>query len=182
MTTDNWFYKMFIEEAKPALNRHDGGFGSAGQTCILVDEDGNELAGVLLDEEVDLTATSNDIRLGTTAITDAGITEGNKEIPNYQAEEGAQLIKNGGKLDIPLYSEMCEYTYLQVIVCAYNTIIYDSVSAEKVVIDDAVYATGSTNVLAVVSVDTNSQTIKLGLSNDSGSSMVVRYAIIKEDA
>lgn len=179
-----WFEELFINEAKPALNRHSGGSGSyepEDQTYILVDEDGNEIAGVLLDEEVDLTATPNDIRLGTTAITDAGVTEGEKEIPNYLAEEGKRVIKSGDQLDIPLYSEICEYTHLQAIICVYNTSTSNSVAANKVVIGDNVYAVGSTDVLATVTVDTNSQTIKLGLFNDSDSSLVVRYTIIKED-
>ena len=179
-----WFEELFINEAKPALNRHSGGSGSyepEDQTYILVDEDGNELAGVLLEEEVDLTATPNDIRLGTTAITDAGVTEGEKEIPSYRAEEGFKIIKTGYQLDIPLYSDMCEYTYLQAIVCDYNTSIRDSVSAKKVVIDNNVYAVESTDSLAVVSSDEILQTIKLGLSNDNDTSVVVRYAIIKED-
>lgn len=45
-------------------------------TFILVDEQGNELAAVLTEEKVDLTATANDIRSGQTAVTDDGVTIG----------------------------------------------------------------------------------------------------------
>lgn len=171
---------MTIDEMTENIEFMDASGDTTG-TYILVDEEGNELAGVLLDEEVVLTATPNDIRLGTTAVTEAGVTEGEKEIPNYLAEEGKRVIKSGDRLDIPLHSEMCEYTYLQAIVCVYNTNTSNSVSAEKVVIGDNVYAVSSTEVLSTVTVDSDSQTIKLGLINDGSSSVVVRYTIIKED-
>lgn len=151
-------------------------------TFILVDADGNEYPAVYLDSEVRFTATANDIRKGYTAITAAGVTEGTKEIPNYRAMEGTRVVKTGKQLDIPLYSDMCEYTHLQSIVCAYNTNADDSVSAEKVVIDDHVYDVGSTLSLAIVNVDLEAQTINLGISNEGEISLVVRYTIIKEDA
>lgn len=171
---------MTIDEMTENIEFMDTSGDTTG-TYILVDEEGNELAGVLLEEEVELTATVNDIRLGTTAVTEAGVTEGEKEIPNYLAEEGKRAVRQGEQLDIPLYSDMCHYTHLQVIVCEYNTTLSDSVSAEKVAIGDNLYAVGSADVLASVTVDADLQTIKLGLSNDNESSVVVRYTIIKED-
>ena len=45
-------------------------------TYILVDQDGNEIPAVLTEEEVELTATVNDIRIGTTAVTDDGVVTG----------------------------------------------------------------------------------------------------------
>lgn len=45
-------------------------------TYILVDENGNEVPAVYMGADTILTATANDIRLGTTAITDEGVTEG----------------------------------------------------------------------------------------------------------
>lgn len=44
---------------------------------ILVDEDGVEMAAVLVDEPIELTATADDIREGMTAITNDGMTTGN---------------------------------------------------------------------------------------------------------
>lgn len=43
---------------------------------ILVDEAGNELAAVMTEEEIDLTAEANDIRTGKTAVTDNGVIVG----------------------------------------------------------------------------------------------------------
>lgn len=151
-------------------------------TFILVDKDGNEYPAVYVDSNIEFTATEDDIRLGKTAITGAGVVTGTKDIPNYRAEEGLCIVKSGKGLDIPLYSDMCEYTHLQSILCEYNTTVDDSVSAEKVVIHDIVYEAGTVNALANVTVDSETQTIKLGLTNENEHSIVVRYTIIKEDA
>ena len=150
-------------------------------TFILVDKDGNEYPAVYVDSSIEFTATEDDIRLGKTAITGAGIVTGTKDIPNYRAEEGFWVVEPNDRLDIPLYSDMCEYTHLQVIVCEYNTTIDDSVSAEKVVIQGNVYDVGSITSLSTVSVNLGEQTIKLGLANVSENPAVIRYTIIKED-
>lgn len=148
---------------------------------ILVDENGVELPAVFVDNETRFTATANDIRIGTTAVTEAGVTEGTKEIPNYRAEEGIEVVPPDTQLDISKFSDMCEYTVFQAIVCEYNTSIANSVLSKKVVIDDTVYNVGSTTVLAKVTVDSETQTIKLGVTNDSDKNLLIRYMIIKED-
>lgn len=150
-------------------------------TYILVDENGTEAYATVVENKVVFDATANDIRLGKTAATGDGVTVGTKEIPPYRAEEGHMTIEPGGALEIPMFSDMCHYTTLQIIVCAYNTFIDDSVSSEKVAIDNNVYAVGSTTVLSKVTVDSSSQTIKLGLTNDRNYSLVVRFMVIKED-
>lgn len=148
---------------------------------LLVDDQGNEVPAVFVENETMFTATANDIRLGKVAASQNGVVTGKKEIPNYRAEEGYVTIKSGNAINIPLFSDMCEYTKLQSIVCGYNTTAQNSVSAEKVVINDKVYPVGSITALSNVTVDSNTQTIKLGLTNNSGSQIVVRYMIIKED-
>lgn len=150
-------------------------------TYVLVDEDGNEIPAVFVENETIFTATENDIRIGKIAANQNGIVTGIKEIPTYQAIEGYVTIKPGKSMDIPLYSDMCNYTTLQGIVCRYNTAVSNSVSAEKVVIKDNVYEVGSTIELSTVTVDSVAQTIKLGLTNDTEFSLVVRYMIIKEE-
>lgn len=150
---------------------------------ILVDEDGNQLAAIASDERVELTAKADtDIRAGTTAITNDGLVEGTKEIPAYQTTQGRRVIKAGEELVIPFYSDEYQYTKLQVIVCAYNTSVSDSVAAQMVVIDSKVYEVGSTTELANVTVDAEKQSIDLGITNTSGSSLIVIYVTIKEDS
>lgn len=157
------------------------GDGTIPQTFILVDEDGYEIPAVLTEEEVELTATANDIRLGTTAVTDTGVTTGEKEIPGYITTEGKRTIKAGQQLEIAMYSDDCNYSKLLVIVCEYNTSIIQSVSAVMVVIDSKLYAVGSTVPLADVSVDLQKQSINLGLTNNLDKSVVLRYTSIKEN-
>ena len=148
---------------------------------ILEDDNGNEVVAVMSENEVVFDATANDIRAGKIAATATGITEGTKEIPAYRADEGSVKIKVGQSMDIPLLSDMCHYTVFQAIVCDFNADMYNSVSAEKVVINDSVYNTGSTSALADVRVDADLQTIKLGVTNTSSTPDVIHYMIIKED-
>ncbi len=161
-----------IEEVKNILD---------ATTFILVDTDGNEYPAVYVDSDTVCTATANDIRKGSVAITPEGVIEGTKEIPNYRAEEGITFVDPKSTLDIAVFSDMCEYTVLQAIICAYNTTVDDSVSAEKVVINDAVYNVNSTTVLTKVSIDPEAQTIKLGITNNDEKVLIIRYMIIKED-
>jgi hypothetical protein len=180
----SWFKKNFIDECFPALLRHNGSGGGiievAPDTIILVDEDGNEVAAHLTDNEVDLTATTNDIRLGTTAITDNGVVRGEKDIPAYYTIEGWRKISAGSALKVSLYSDSCEYTKFQAIVCTFNTTVSDSVSAEKVSIDDKVYAVNSTVKLADVVVDSGNQAIDLSLTNNSDNPVIIRFFTYKE--
>lgn len=161
-----------IEEVKDILN---------ATTFVLVDKDGNEYPAVYVDSDVLITATPNDIRKGITAITSEGVVTGEKEIPNYRAVEGGMLVEVGETMEIPVFSDMCEYTTLQGIICAYNTDMYDSVSAEKIVIDGSVYNVGSIQVVSEVEIDSAAQIIKLGLTNEADTDVVIRYMIIKED-
>jgi hypothetical protein len=171
---------MTLDEMAESIEYLEGDGGGPLETFILVDEDGYEMAATLTEEEVELTATSNDIRKGTVAVTNAGVITGEKEIPGYITKQGKRVIKSGQPLIIPFYSDQCEYTKLQVIVCAYNTSVNNSVAAEMVVIDDAVYEVNSVVELATVTVDTDTQSVNLGVNNESDNSLVLIYMTIKE--
>jgi hypothetical protein len=174
--------KMTLDEMAEAIEYMDPGSGGAlPSTFILVDEDGYEIPAVLTEEEVELTATPNDIRIGTTAVTDTGVTTGEKEIPSYVSSEGTVRIPAGNALSISMFSDLCKYTKLQAIVCTYNTSLSNSVAAEKISVNDTVYAVNSTIALATVSVDEEKQTINLGLTNTSDSPVVIRYFTFKEE-
>lgn len=149
-------------------------------TIILVDENGNEIAAVLVDEEVKLTATPNDIRIGTTAVTEDGITEGEKDIPPFHTTEGMVRVAPGKSMRINLYSDKCQYTSLQVLVCKYNTSMRNSVAAVMISVDSNVYDVLSTDVKASVAVDIENTAIDLGIVNDSSEYRVIRYITYKE--
>ena len=148
---------------------------------ILVDEAGNVIPAVFVDNETTFNATANDIRIGTKAVTDSGVTEGTKEIPAYHTEEGYTRIAPGKTLTIEMFSDMCQYTKLQAIICSYNTTITNSVAAEMVVVEDNLYYVRSVDAVASVTVDTENQSIILGITNDSENYLVVRYFTYKEE-
>lgn len=60
------------------LGNATGGFGFP-RTCILIDEEGNELTGVIVDKEMIFTATAEDIVKGKVAATDNGVVVGTHE-------------------------------------------------------------------------------------------------------
>lgn len=53
-----------------------GGITAYGKTFVLVDEDGNEMVGTLVDELTIFDATAEDIKIGKTAATDSGVVTG----------------------------------------------------------------------------------------------------------
>lgn len=176
-TTD----EMTLDEMAETIGSMNVGGGGDDNTYILVDENGYEVPAVLVDEPVMLTATPNDVRIGTTAVTEQGVITGEKEIPSYVSSEGAVRIPAGETLSISMFSDLCKYTKLQAIVCAYNTSLANSVAAEKISVNDAVYAVNSTIALSSISVNEEKQTIDFGLTNTGSSPVVIRYFTLKEE-
>lgn len=147
-------------------------------TYVLVDEAGNEVPAVYVDGDVFLTATRNDIRLGTTAITDNGIVEGEKYIPSYVTSEGYKAVPNGSKFTFHI--DNYDYTKLQAIICPYDKSIAGSVASERVAIDGKVYPVQSTVSEASVTIDSNNELIDFGITNTSGKPYLIRYFTYKE--
>lgn len=169
---------MSLDEMAENITYLDVGSDNT-QTYILVDEEGNEIPAVLVDEEVTLTANAaTDIRIGTTAVTDEGVVTGGKEIPVYHATEGSKLVTNGSKLvlSIPRYN----YTRLQAIICSFNTNMANSVAAEKVAINDCVYPVQSTEVESTITLNDEIGYIDFGITNTSGKPCLIRYFTFKE--
>lgn len=145
------------------------------QTYILIDEDGNEIPAVLVDEEVALTATANDIRQGTTAITDDGVITGEKNIPSYHTTEGMRVVTAGKDFVIDNLGSECEFTKLQALFCS------NSVSTEKVCINNKVYNVNSTAAISEVTVDPDDHIIDFGIINNTKNPYVIRYFTYKEE-
>ena len=57
-----------------------GAYGATGKTFILVDEDGNELTGVVVDKVELFTATDNDVRSGKVYASNDGVSVGTLEV------------------------------------------------------------------------------------------------------
>ena len=158
-----------------------GGGSAPLKTLILTDENGNELFGVVTGSEQILTANAlTDIREGVVAVTDEGIVTGSAVIPTYHTNEGSKMVKNGAAFEFS--TQQYDYTKMQAIICIFNTSLSDTVSADKVVINDNVYDVKSTTSLSVV-VKRSTETggiISLGINNTSGSPCIIRYFMYKE--
>lgn len=148
-------------------------------TYVITNAAGTHRAYAIKSSEtpVTLTATSNDIRLGTTAVTNEGYTEGGKDIPAYHSETGRKIVLAGENVSIT--KDTYDYTKIQVIVTDYNTNIDDSVATSYVVIGDSVYKSGATEKVADVTKDDTTQSINLGITADKKS--VLRYFIMREE-
>jgi hypothetical protein len=173
--------KMSLDEMAEMINSMEVGSDDVS-AYILIDENGVEYPAVLVDEPVTLTANPvTDIRKGTTAVTEAGVVTGEKEIPVYYTKEGTTAIPAGSAMKIKMYSDRCNYTKLQALICAFNTNVTNSVSTEKVSIDSKVYNVGSTDVVSEVTVDSKNQSIDLGILNTSNKPIIIRYFTFTEE-
>lgn len=184
LNDSNYLKNLFIDEAMKALQVSRGGSSSSDdetQTYILVDEAGNEVTAVMVEEETVFTATANDIREGTVAATETGVTVGTKEIPAYITNEGVVYIPSGYAFTIPLPGDKCEYTELQALICKFNTSIDNSVSTDRVSIKNNVYSVNSIETVATVTSELDNKVVNLGIVNDSSTPYVLRYFTYKEE-
>ena len=156
-----------------------GSYSQLGKTFILVDEEGNEVTGVCVDNPVVFTAGDNDVRKGFVYAGDDGVSTGTKDIPAYHTSEGYKLIPAGSSVKITGAADY-DYTKLQVLICTFNTKSSDSVATEKVSINGNVYAVNSSEIISVVTIDSENKTINLGFTNEGETPLIVRYFMYKE--
>ena len=153
------------------------------KSMILIDENGVEMVGVVVGEETVLTATDNDVREGSVYAGDTGVSTGTKVIPLYHTCQGFKIVTSGDMLTIPNNMPTVnsyDYTKLQAIVCTFNTNVADSVSAEKVSIDDAVYNVQSTEPISSVIKNHDAKIVEMGITNDTDTMMIIRFFMYKE--
>lgn len=149
-------------------------------TYVLVDQYGKEYPAIYVDSKTVFDATANDIRIGTTAATDKGVTVGEKEIPAYYTYQGYRVITAGSPVK-HTGARKCDYTKMQALVCTFNTSLANSNSTEKVAIDNQVYPVQSSESIAQVSVNVDDSTIDFGITNDTSKPQILRYFYYKEE-
>lgn len=141
-----------------------------------------EIMAVVVDEETIFDADVNDVRAGKVFATNNGVKVGTKNIPAYNTCAGYRIIAPNEEFKIVLSaSDLYDYTKLQCIICPFNTSIADSVAADRVVIDNNLYEVNSSTVLSEVTKDATEKAIKLGITNDSSSSYIIRLFTYKEE-
>lgn len=153
------------------------------KTYILTDENGTEMAtGVVVGEKTVFTATDNDVRQGLVYAGDEGVSTGTKDIPIYRAVQGLVIINPNENFSILLDKyEQYNYTKLQCLISKFNTTLENSVAVDRVVIDDSVFATGSTTVLASVTKNQITKSIDLNITNNTSNKYVLRYFTYREE-
>lgn len=160
-----------------------GSYSQIGRTFTLVDDSGNEITGVIVDQETLFTATDNDVREGVVYASDDGVSTGTKNIPTYRTTSGHMIVLPNSDFTIAYLDkyEMFNYTELQCIITLFNSNINDSVSAEKVVINNVVYNVGTTIELSDVVRDIENKVVNLNIKNDSENTYLIRYFTYKEE-
>lgn len=156
-----------------------GSYSQIGKTFVLVDENGTELTGVVVDNPVVFTAGDNDVREGKVYASDSGVSTGTKDIPAYHTSEGCEVIMAGNAVKI-VNAMHYEYTKLQVLICTFNSNIANSVATEKVSIDGTVYNVGSDAAIATVTLDSENKAIDFGIVNEGSNPLIIRYFMYKE--
>ena len=164
--------------SKTIMGNMIGSYSQLGKTLRFVDEDGTEVIGVITDKEQIFNATDNDVREGIVYASDAGVSTGTKVIPAYHSHEGYAIVRPGKQFTFG--GKDYDYTKLQALICEFNNNLNDSVSTEKVVIDDNVYEVQSVLSLAEVIKDSENNRINLGITNETTNSQVVRFFYYKE--
>jgi hypothetical protein len=155
-----------------------GSYSQIGKTFVIQDEEGNEVIAVVTDQEQIFTATDNDVREGMVYASNEGVSTGTKKIPAYVTAKGYRLVTAGSDFFVP--HNDYDYTELQALFCAFNTTLDNSVSTEKVVIDDVVYNVNSTEALSTVVKDHDKGWIMFGITNESDNRYLIRYFMYKE--
>lgn len=154
-----------------------GSYSQMGKTFILQDENGNEITGVIVDQETIFTAGDNDVREGSVYASDGGVSTGTKKIPSYHTEFGNRVIMAGNEITI----KTSEYNYsnLLVTIMTYNTSMSQSTSSTYISINNGMYAVGSSEKVSDITIDEVNEQINLGLTVLEKS--VVRYLVTREE-
>lgn len=82
-----------------------GSYSQLGKTFVFVDESGEEVSGVIVDQEVLFTATDEDVVAGKTYASDHGASVGAMEVPQYIY---AMIDSNGLCYEIRGTSKNCD--------------------------------------------------------------------------
>ena len=154
-----------------------GCYSPMGKTFIIEDENGNEITGVVTEQEQIFTATDNDVREGMVYASDNGVSTGTKNIPGYHTRYGYKFALPGSevKISVPEYN----YNNLFVTITTYDSSVDGSLSSTYVAIDGRMYVAGSATKISDITVDTVNEQINLGMTVTEKS--VVRYLVTKEE-
>lgn len=162
------------------INGRQIGGGSPLKSLVIVDEKGEELFGVVVSEEVMLTATPDKVIVGETFASDYGVAVG-EDTRTYHTSHGAKIIPSGSEFVVRLANSDCyNYTVLHGMFCIWNSNLSNSVATDKIAIFDTVYPVQSTEALSTITKDDASKSVIFGITNNTDAPYVLRYITYKE--
>ncbi len=157
-----------------------GGFGMP-KTIELSDVDGNTVVGVITGSKVIFTANPSDVKIGKVAASDVGIIEGT-DTKTYRTFHATKLVFPEENFSIPLEEyDQFNYTKFQAAIAEFNNDQYDSVSVNKISLNDAVYNVGSSEKLSDVTKNSSSKSIDLNITNSTDKVFIIHYNTYKEE-
>lgn len=145
--------------------------------CVTLDGESKAYAQLHGEEEITLTATANDIRINTSAITDVGYTEGTKEIPSYYSSYGKKLVLADKTATIT--SHETDYSALMITIAPLSSTVDESVAINYVSVDDSVYEAVTGTKVSDITKDLDNEEINLGITVTEKS--VLRYFVVREE-
>jgi len=159
-----------------------GSYSQMGKTFILVDENGAELTGVVVDQETIFTATDNQVYSGFVYAGDSGVSTGTREFISYRTAQGVQLIAPGSNYTIPLSAyNRYDYTKFQCIITKYTSNSTDRMAAEKISLNDNVYEANSSVALSSITKNAETKSIDLNITNDTVDFYMIYFFKNKEE-
>lgn len=158
-----------------------GGFGMP-KTFVIIDENENEITGVVVGEEVKFTATDKQVADGYVYAGESGISTGSREFLAYRTTQSNYLVLPGESFSILLdKNDKWNYTKFHCIIAKFNTTIDDSVYTDRIAIGDNVYAVNSTEPLATITKNADTKSIDLNITNNTDDLYIIYYTTYKEE-
>lgn len=129
------------------------------------------------EEKVELTATANDVREGTSVIVDSGYLEGEKYIPSYHSRYGKKAVTSGSEAIIT--GDETDYEQIMVSIAPFNSSLDESVAVMYVSVDNAMYEVNTGNKISDITKDVNNEQVNLGIVVDELS--ILRFFLVREE-
>ena len=158
-----------------------GMYSTIGKTLIIVDEEGNELTGVITDNVHVFDATPDDVKVGKKFASSDGVLEG-VDTKTYRVTFATYLIFPNENFSIPLQQyDAYDYTQFQAIISTFNTGVTDSTAATKISAYDGVYDVGSNIKISNVTKNSETKSVDLNIVNSTNDIYIIHYNTYKEE-
>ena len=159
-----------------------GSYSQIGKTFILVDDEGNEITGVCVDNPVVFTAGDSQVADGFIYAGDSGVSTGTREFIAYRTTVGSKAIMPGKNFSIPMSLHECyNYTKFQCIIAKYNKNINTSIETNKISLFNGVYNVNSAEKLADITKNDETKSIDLNIVNDTDDIYIVHFTTYKQE-